>query len=424
MKVHQVVRAVLASSVISLGACAGTDTTVPVIHAAVIAIVRGNAQTANVNDTLAARLLVRVSNSDGTPAVNEPVEWLVTTGGGKLTEVSDHTDTDGYSSAKWNLGTWGKQSATASLTETAIHAVQFTATAAAPVILRYDGNTWASHLEDSSGAGLHFLAVSGLSSSALYAVGFCSWDWIRLFNDGAAWTVAPGTCTMPLIIGAPQLYTSVAANAAGDVYTVARADYFGEIWIERRTGQTWSQIYYGGARLNTVWSQSTNDVIAIGDAGVVMRYDGTGWGLEASGTRADLHAIWGDAASAVTIAVGQGGTIIRYDGTSWHPQESGTAQALYGVWGTSPTDVFAVGAAGTIVHYDGISWTPQNSGTTQSLRGVWGNAANSVFAVGDSSTILRYGGSSWTHQQANASIQLEGVWGSSPTNVFAVGHVK
>jgi len=109
-----------------------------------------------------------------------------------------------------------------------------------------------------------------------------------------------------------------------------------------------------------------------------------------SGVSNDLWGVWGNAADAI-YAVGDDGIIIRFDGELWRPMLSGTDANLYAVWGTSSTNVFAVGAGGTILKYNGNSWARMTSPTKETLRSVWGTSATNVYAVGSESTILRFG---------------------------------
>ncbi len=52
-----------------------------------------------------------------------------------------------------------------------------------------------------------------------------------------------------------------------------------------------------------------------------------------------------------TLAVGDGGMILRFDGTTWTKMTSNVSANLHAVWGTSPTNVYAVGDNATILHY-------------------------------------------------------------------------
>jgi hypothetical protein len=99
-----------------------------------------------------------------------------------------------------------------------------------------------------------------------------------------------------------------------------------------------------------------------------------------------LRAIWGSDASNVW-AVGDAGTILKWDGTAWSQQYSGTASSLYGVWGSDASNIWAVGDAGTILKWNGAAWSPQSSGTANILYSVWGSDASNIWAVGNAGTI-------------------------------------
>ena len=403
--------------------CGGSDHTAPeIVHASSIRLVSGNGQTANVSHTLLTPLTIETVNTNGSPAVNVAIEWAVSNGNGHFSETSTRTDNDGKSSVWWTVGKWGEQTATATASSIAgSPSVQFTASATAPVAIRFDGQAWKIALEDTSGDNMNLETVWVGSSSRVIAAGQCNGDAFGPSYDGSVWK--PSTCSPPR--GTPSLYTNVSGNPDGDIFYVFQGLGLSswEVWIIRHTGRDAFAIYYDAHGccygLRATFSRSTNDVIAVGDYGDVEHYDGTRWNHEASGTNADLRAVWGTDASV--FAVGDDGTIVYFDGNSWHLQPSQTTQSLYAVWGTTASDVFAVGADGTILHYDGAVWTPQVSGSARNLWGVWGSAANAVFAVGDSSTILQYNGSTWSAQSANASIDLHAIWGSSANNVYAVG---
>jgi hypothetical protein len=355
------------------------------------------------------------------------VRWTVATGGGTLSGANTTTNASGLASVNWTLGNRvGPQSVTAAV-NTESPTASFSATAVAPIVLRYDGMAWRIALEDSSDMPISLASVWGASPIQIVAVGKCGNIGLTLSYDGTGWSKPPTSCT-----GAPlSEYTSVRGTSFTDVFAVARAalpPWFGYS-ISHYDGQQWSGVYehscsfcFVGPR--AVWNTSRTDAFAVADAGEVRRYDGASWNLQTSGTTNGLNAVWGIGTSSAVFAVGENGTIVYFDGSSWRAQTSGTTQQLYAIWGTSASDVFAVGGTGTILHYDGSAWSAQSSGSAQSLRGVWGNSSSSVFAVGDDSTILFYDGTRWTAQTTAAAMNLRGVWGSSSTNVFAVGEPR
>ena len=419
--------ALLLVLLVSYAACSGTDTTVPpVVRVSAIKVASGSGQTANVSHTLDAPLTIQAVNSNGNPAVNVEIEWAVTGGDGHLSETSTRTDLEGKSSVSWTLGKWGPQSATASAPMVSGPPVQFTATATAPVTLRFDGHAW-SIADQDPGWGVDLSSVWVGSESYAVAVGSCIGEAFARTYNGNSWDGSFERCSYQS--GHPAFYTNVTGDPAGDVFFVLQfLDLsFWTVAISRYSGQHADPIYWDshrccGGGLRAVFSRSANDVIAVGDSGEVEHYDGTSWTREWTPVNARLNAVWGS--PDTVFAVGDNATILTSYGSGWNSQYVGAGYSIYSVWGTSPRDVFAVGAGGIILHYDGNWWTRQETGTTQTLRGVWGSAPNSVFAVGDSSTILHYDGSKWSRQPANASIDLHAIWGSSPTNVFAVGRPR
>lgn len=102
-----------------------------------------------------------------------------------------------------------------------------------------------------------------------------------------------------------------------------------------------------------------------------------------------LYGIWGSAADDV-YAVGDAGVIVRFDGTSWNVIPSGTGTDLENIWGKSPLSIFVVGDGGLIRYFDGAEWTAMSSRAKWSLHGVFGVGPGRVYAVGDVGTILRY----------------------------------
>ena len=79
--------------------------------------------------------------------------------------------------------------------------------------------------------------------------------------------------------------------------------------------------------------------------------------------------------------------ILRFDGSKWSPQSSGTTVALGRVFAQSPSSIYVVGQAGTALHSSGTTWRAEDSGSSTFLFGLWGTAT-SLFAVGGNGAIL------------------------------------
>ena len=145
-------------------------------------------------------------------------------------------------------------------------------------------------------------------------------------------------------------------NAGGVVH------YDGMRWAEMDSG---SDVDLWG-----VWGSDPNDVWAVGGnipdgPPIILHYDGMAWSsvevpmLDRSSTA--LLKVWGTS-SANVFAVGQLGVIVKYDGNSWQQVPSGTGEDLISLWGSGPSQIVAVGGRnnGVVARYDGSGWTSQS----------------------------------------------------------------
>ncbi len=143
--------------------------------------------------------------------------------------------------------------------------------------------------------------------------------------------------------------------------------------------------------------------LAVGLDGATLRYDtSTGWQVEPAAPRAHHLNLLGVAFNGPSsaVAVGQFGVILRWDGTSWSedPQSlSLTPSQLNAVAFAADGEGWAVGANGTILHYDGQRWSiedppPAASGENISSVAVAGSEA---FAVAGGNLIVRRPGGGW-----------------------------
>ncbi|MFL5501750.1 MAG: hypothetical protein ACJ79Q_11000 [Gemmatimonadaceae bacterium] len=441
MAKHTGLRRFLYPCAIALAAVAGCNAPQDIIDkptaqgAAHLEVASGNNQSAVINAGVPSPLAVLVTNVDGAPVADVHVAWTVLTGGGTLSGTSVATNADGISSVGWTLGgAVGSQSVRASVAGLS-YPVVFVANALSgppgppnnsggTAILHFDGTIWSSAIID-GGVGLSYSSVWGASATRIFAAGRCRGIAFVSIFDGNHWSLpSESNCSS----GGLASYVSVWGNSATDVLALRRDPLPPSVTsnILRYNGQIWQTSYIRScsfcAGLNAVWS-GANDAVAVGDSGMVVRFDGSKWNAQLSVTTEHLNAVWSAGAGNPVFAVGDDGTVVYYAGAAagWQTQRSGTNQSLRGIWGSSSSDVFAVGASGTILHYDGTTWTAQTSGTTQNLAAVWGPGNGSVFAVGAGGTVVHYDGATWTAKTTDPGIDLAGVWGASATNVYAVG---
>ena len=185
-------------------------------------------------------------------------------------------------------------------------------------------------------------------------------------------------------------------------------------------GWCWRNPLPQGNYLPSIWGSDANNVWAVSDFGVIVKWDGVGWSQQATPTTKNLLAVWGTDAKNVW-AVGLAGTILKWDGKVWTAQLSGTTVSLSGVWGTDANNVWAVGDGGVSLKWNGTAWSAQASGTLSYLRGVFGIDTSNVWAVGANGVILKWDGSTWTAQSSGTLTYLRSIWGTDVSNLWAVG---
>jgi len=61
--------------------------------------------------------------------------------------------------------------------------------------------------------------------------------------------------------------------------------------------------------------------------------------------------VWGSSPKNIFV-VGQAGLILHYDGSTWLELNSPTTEHLYKVWGRSACELYATGANGTLIKLD------------------------------------------------------------------------
>ncbi len=219
--------------------------------------------------------------------------------------------------------------------------------------------------------------------------------------------------------------------AAPDAATVLDA---GPSRVCSTDGFCWELPSPQGETLRAAWAAAPDDVWAVGDGGVLLHYDGTGFRAEHPGTDQDLLAVHGSGPDDVW-AVGNGGDVLHYDGKSWSVQDLGDlidasggsmTGVLHGVFAAAPDAVWAVGHSGVsavVIHYDGKQWTNQSLGlqTDQVLNAVWGLSAERVWAVGDGGVILSFDGTAWSADRSPTGRALLSLHALAEHDVWAVG---
>jgi len=147
-----------------------------------------------------------------------------------------------------------------------------------------------------------------------------------------------------------------------------------------------------GKNLFGVWGTSPTDVVAVGPAGAMLRYDGRTWTPDPAGKTHDFSAIHG--AKDILVAVARQGVLLVRKGGVWGEIQTGTLVDFNGVW-TDGDQTFVSGAAGAMFRCDAKGCAPMTTGTKADLWEVWGLGPNEVYVNPSSSGVLRWDGASW-----------------------------
>ena len=109
-----------------------------------------------------------------------------------------------------------------------------------------------------------------------------------------------------------------------------------------------------GVDLHDISGRGPDDIFAVGEDGMIARFDGVGWSRHIVGQE-DHLGVEADGQRGV-IAVGAGGAIHRLDGSAWRQEESSTTSDLRAVEWSASGEPFVFGAHGTmLVHQHSMS---------------------------------------------------------------------
>jgi hypothetical protein len=153
--------------------------------------------------------------------------------------------------------------------------------------------------------------------------------------------------------------------------------------------------------LTAIWTFSASNIL-VTNGGAIVRYDGTHAVLDCgmnSLLSGALNKIYGSNPQNL-YAVGGAGTIVRFDGTTWQRQESGTTLALSDVYGVSANEVYATGnsrafSRGVVLKGNGQTWqtlivseSADTIGLFQTrlyggMEGLWVDERGTLYTVGN-----------------------------------------
>ena len=107
----------------------------------------------------------------------------------------------------------------------------------------------------------------------------------------------------------------------------------------------------------------------------MLHWNGNDWNMVESPQIVGTRTLWAVdmVSSSDAWAVGDSGIILRWDGTNWQNVTSPTTKHLFSVNMVNSTNGWAVGSDGCIIHWDGAIWS-----NVASPSGAWLNCVSMV----------------------------------------------
>jgi hypothetical protein len=157
----------------------------------------------------------------------------------------------------------------------------------------------------------------------------------------------------------------------------------------------------------------------------VLVYDGQDWHSHATPLPYPAQRLWADESNL--IAVGSAGTLLRFQNDRWTLEDVGVLEKLTAIWGFAPNDLWIGTGTGKLLHFDGTTWTQraevrgQTCDTRQPVTGLWG--ANGVLFAHTPTALVRWKADelttlgNWTCGFGTTQ-QVRALWGRHENEVF------
>lgn len=302
----------------------------------------------------------------------------------------------------WNGLEWRQQDTGTSTTLNAVWGLDSTNVWAAGnggTILKWDGDNWS---RQNSSTNYDLTAVWGTAPDDVWAAGLSGT--VRRW-DGQQWAVAdPGSSA--------QFYgihgTAHKVWVVGSGGTILEWD--GIAWQSRTSG--------GTSPLYDVWV-SDDATVWVGGFEFLAAWRSGGWtAVPDSRSNTTIRGLWGATAGSI-IAVGDYGRVLHWNGNTWNALSSAVTPAFTDIWGKDGSSVWAVGSGGATLRWNGSAWQRQAPGHDGSRAHIWGSDANHVW-IAAGNDIAYWNGSSWRVAR-DLGNEIGAIWGAGTGSVWAAG---
>ena len=198
-------------------------------------------------------------------------------------------------------------------------------------IYHYDGREWtfAYKAKDKSDR-FKFLAIHGSGPDNIFVVGGVPNNGVVLHYDGTTWREHSSPTAQRIggvwTAGSPHLVIfgeDSSLPRLHDEHQHPFEDYRKLYWKEQNP--KFLDEYSGWDSLRAAWGFARDKIVAVGDKGLILHYDGDSWVQVPGPNQETLTGVWGASM-----------------GLMEKPHHRMTHD-LYGVWGTCPEDVLRLG---------------------------------------------------------------------------------
>lgn len=189
------------------------------------------------------------------------------------------------------------------------------------------------------------------------------------------------------------------------------------------SGWCWLSPLPAASAINRLWSFAPDEVWAVGDRGLFLKWDGRAWHIVSSNPlgESSIADLWASSRSDVWVFSGYAARAARWNGKLWSDAPA-PLFSVRKVWGFADGSIWAVGRAGNVARFDGSTWKPMPTGVADDLSAVWGNASDDLWVAGDRGTILHFNGTTFVVETQGAYPELFALWGDSASSeVWAAG---
>jgi hypothetical protein len=249
-------------------------------------------------------------------------------------------------------------------------------------VLRFDGTT-ATEVETGLDVGL-----------LNWVHRFDSGEFVVVGNEGAVIRSEDGTTWTADDRPTDQDLWGVWGSAPNDVWAVGGDAADGEPTVLHDTGDGFQPVVLpdlqrpGVRVIFKVWGSGSDDVYFVGQNGVVLHWNGSGFEELFVGIGEDLIGVWGTSPDRVAVVGGRrNAQAALWDGSEWRTIDLARFSGLNGVWLDGDT-VYIVGNDGVTGTIDFVSGAPSivSIDTPVALHAISGTSEGLTAVGGDFST--------------------------------------